>query len=107
MTGSIHYYLLNITSNKGGRYYGISESNSFKSNRNSRQTSSNISKDSSSVQSSIILVAGEKRLQAKSVLNLMSAAIKCGTEITVECDGEDEAEALKTVVEAIESGLGE
>ena len=57
--------------------------------------------------SSIILVAGEKRLQAKSVLNLMSAAIKCGTEITVECDGEDEAEALKTVVEAIESGLGE
>ena len=85
MTGSIHYYLLNITINKGGRYYGISESNSFKSNRNSR----------------------EKRLQAKSVLNLMSAAIKCGTEITVECDGEDEAEALKTVVEAIESGLGE
>ena len=56
---------------------------------------------------SSILVAGEKRLQAKSVLNLMSAAIKCGTEITVECDGEDEAEALKTVVEAIESGLGE
>lgn len=52
-------------------------------------------------------MAGEKRLQAKSVLNLMSAAIKCGTEITVECDGEDEAEALKTVVEAIESGLGE
>ena len=100
MTGSIHYYLLNITINKGGRYYGISESNSFKSNRNPRKTAAPF-------KSSIILVAGEKRLQAKSVLNLMSAAIKCGTEITVECDGEDEAEALKTVVEAIESGLGE
>ena len=66
-----------------------------------------LAKTAAPFKSSIILVAGEKRLQAKSVLNLMSAAIKCGTEITVECDGEDEAEALKTVVEAIESGLGE
>ena len=64
-----------------------------------------LAKTAAPFKSSIILVAGEKRLQAKSVLNLMS--IKCGTEITVECDGEDEAEALKTVVEAIESGLGE
>ena len=66
-----------------------------------------LAKTAAPFKSSIILVAGEKRLQAKSVLNLMSAAIKSGTEITVECDGEDEAEALKTVVEAIESGLGE
>lgn len=57
--------------------------------------------------SNITIIAGEKRLAAKSVLNLMSAAIKSGTEITVECDGEDEADALKTVIEAIESGLGE
>ena len=57
--------------------------------------------------SNIFLNTGAKKVQAKSVLNLMSAAIKCGTEITVECDGEDEAEALKAVVEAIESGLGE
>ena len=54
-----------------------------------------LAKTAAPFKSSIILVAGEKRLQAKSVLNLMSAAIKCGTEITVECDGEDEAEALK------------
>ena len=66
-----------------------------------------LAKAAAPFKSSIILVAGEKRLQAKSVLNLMSAAIIFGTEITVECDGEDEAEALKTVVEAIESGLGE
>lgn len=57
--------------------------------------------------SAIVLDTGAKRVQAKSVLNLMSAAIKCGTEIVVECDGEDEAEALKAVIEAIESGLGE
>lgn len=57
--------------------------------------------------SSIVIVVGEKKLQAKSVLNLMSAAIKCGTEVEIQCDGPDENEALKTVVEAIESGLGE
>ena len=34
-------------------------------------------------------------------------AIKCGTDITFECVGEDEAVALMSVVVAIESGLGE
>ncbi len=49
----------------------------------------------------------EKHIVAKSVLNVMAAGIKCGTEITVACDGPDEEEALKTITEAIESGLGE
>ena len=66
-----------------------------------------LAKTAAPFKSNVVLVVGEKRLVAKSVLNLMSAAIKCGTEITVECDGEDEAEALATVVCAIESGLGE
>ena len=57
--------------------------------------------------SKITLICGEKKLAAKSVLNLMSAAIKCGTEVTIECDGPDEEQALATVVAAIESGLGE
>ena len=55
----------------------------------------------------VLIECGEKRIIAKSVLNVMAAGIKSGTEITVICDGEDEAEALKTVTEAIESGLGE
>ena len=44
---------------------------------------------------------------AKSVLNVMAAGIKCGTEINVICDGEDEAEALETLAQAIADGLGE
>ena len=55
----------------------------------------------------VIIECGEKRIVAKSVLNVMAAGIKCGTEITVACDGPDEEEALKTITEAIESGLGE
>ena len=37
----------------------------------------------------------------------MAAGIKSGTEVTLVVDGEDEEEAMKTLVEAIESGLGE
>jgi phosphocarrier protein len=57
--------------------------------------------------SEIIIECGEKRIVAKSVLNVMAAGIKCGTEINLICDGEDEEEAMKTMSEAIESGLGE
>lgn len=57
--------------------------------------------------SDVILVYGEKRIQAKSILNLMAAAIKSGSEVVIECTGESEEEDLKTLVELIESGLGE
>lgn len=57
--------------------------------------------------SDIIIEYGEKRIVAKSVLNVMAAGIKCGTEINLICDGEDEETAMKTMTEAIESGLGE
>ena len=51
--------------------------------------------------SDITIVSGEKKIVAKSVLNVMAAGIKCGTEITLICDGEDEEEAMKTVSQAI------
>ena len=59
-----------------------------------------------------LIECGEKHIVAKSdlkdfILLVMAAGIKCGTEITVACDGPDEEEALKTITEAIESGLGE
>ena len=57
--------------------------------------------------SDITIICGEKKIVAKSVLNVMAAGIKCGTEITLVCDGEDEEEAMKTISQAIESGLGE
>lgn len=57
--------------------------------------------------SDIILVYGEKRIQAKSILNVMAAAIKSGSEVMVECSGETEEEDLKKITELIESGLGE
>ena len=44
---------------------------------------------------------------AKSVLSVLGACVKCGDEIELICDGPDEEEALKELTEAIESGLGE
>ena len=57
--------------------------------------------------SDITIECGEKKIDAKSVLNVMAAGIKCGTEINLICDGEDEEEAMKTLTEDIESGLVE
>ena len=57
--------------------------------------------------SDIVIEYGEKRIVAKSVLNVMAAGIKSGTEVNLIVEGEDEEEAIKTLVEAIESGLGE
>ena len=58
-------------------------------------------------QCSITIECGEKKVVAKSVLNVMGAGIKQGTEVTVICDGVDEEEALRDVAGAIERGLGE
>lgn len=44
---------------------------------------------------------------AKSVLSVLGACIKSGDTIEFICEGEDEEEALKAVVSAVESGLGE
>ena len=43
----------------------------------------------------------------KSVLSVLGACVKSGDVIEVICDGEDEEIALKTLVDAIEGGLGE
>jgi len=49
----------------------------------------------------------EINANAKSVLSVLSACVKCGDEVEFVCEGEDEQEALKTIITAIENGLGE
>ena len=57
--------------------------------------------------SDIHLVMGEKDVNGKSIMNIMAACIKYGSEIEVRCDGEDEQAILHNAVEMISSGLGE
>lgn len=48
-----------------------------------------------------------KTINGKSIMNIMASCIKCGAEITVECDGADEEAMLAKAAELIESGFGE
>lgn len=55
----------------------------------------------------VTILFGKEKINARSIMNLMAACIKCGSEIEIQCDGEQEAEALKAAVELVKSGLGE
>ena len=47
-----------------------------------------------------------KATNGKSLLNIIGACIKCGSEVEIQCDGADEEEALKTAIELIAPGIG-
>lgn len=57
--------------------------------------------------SEVTIICQEKRINAKSPIQIMTAGIKKGTEIEVECSGATEEQDLKTIIAAIASGLGE
>ncbi|MFI3251139.1 MAG: HPr family phosphocarrier protein [Eubacteriales bacterium] len=56
---------------------------------------------------SVKIQLNEKLIEVKSILNIMAAAIKCGTEFELQCDGENEEESLAMLCDLIENGLGE
>ncbi len=64
-------------------------------------------KETQRYKSKISIVVNGKEYNAKSILGVLSAAAKHGTEIELICTGEDEAEACTGLIAAIESGLGE
>lgn len=64
-------------------------------------------KEAVKYQSSITFGFKGGTANAKSVLSVLGACIKSGDTIEFVCEGEDEEEALKAVVEAVENGLGE
>lgn len=50
----------------------------------------------------VYIIKGEKKLNAKSIINLLSGALKKGLEVTVAADGEDEQEVCRKVATFIE-----
>ena len=64
-------------------------------------------KEAMRFRSQITFGAKGSTANAKSVLSVLGACVKCGDEIEIFCDGADEKEALAAVVKAIEDGLGE
>lgn len=57
--------------------------------------------------SSVWVEKDERRVNAKSLLGVLSLGIVKGTKISIIADGSDEEEAVKTLVELIESEFTE
>lgn len=57
--------------------------------------------------SDVNIIFNGKTINGKSIMNIMAACIKCGSTITVECNGADENEMLNAASSLIENGFGE
>ena len=68
---------------------------------------SELAKLASKFKCNVKINANGKTIDAKSILSIMSAGIKAKTEIEIECDGEDEENAIKEIVEAFKNKFGE
>ena len=49
----------------------------------------------------------DETANAKSVLSVLGSCIKSGDEIEIVCEGTDEEDALNTMIQLVEDGLGE
>lgn len=57
--------------------------------------------------SEVWIAKGGRRVNAKSIMGVMMLAAGCGSVVTVDAAGADEAEALDAVGALIASGFGE
>ena len=55
----------------------------------------------------IQLLLRDVEANAKSVLSVLGACVKCGDEIEFRCTGPDEKEALAAIIALAENGFGE
>jgi len=57
--------------------------------------------------SNLTIQKGEKQINAKSILAVLSLGISKGTEITITAEGPDEEEALSQLIELIKMNINE
>ncbi|MDD6807117.1 MAG: HPr family phosphocarrier protein [Oscillospiraceae bacterium] len=55
--------------------------------------------------SNITIIHNGNEINGRSIMNIMAACIKCGNEITIRCEGEDEEAMLNEAISLIEGGL--
>ena len=55
----------------------------------------------------VTLNANGKTVKAKAPMQIMAACIKCGNEVEIVCNGENEQAALDQIVAMFENGFGE
>ena len=67
----------------------------------------NLCKEALKYDSKIYIIFKDATANAKSVLSVLAACVKCGDDIKITCDGRDENEALEALKNLINSGFGE
>ncbi|MBQ7535645.1 MAG: HPr family phosphocarrier protein [Stomatobaculum sp.] len=67
----------------------------------------NLCKEAIRYESKVELLFRDSEANAKSVLSVLGACVKCGDEIEFRCTGPDEAEALEAVISLAKNGFGE
>lgn len=67
----------------------------------------NLFQEAQKYRSDISIVYSDGTANAKSLLSILCACVKCGDEVELVCEGEDEKIAMKALLSAIRSGLGE
>ena len=66
-----------------------------------------LSKNALEFDSKISLRIKEIEVNLKSVLGVLGAGVSQDEEIEIICDGHDEEKALRTIIELVESGMGD
>lgn len=55
----------------------------------------------------VIIKKGDKEYNGKSIVSVLSACIKCGSDIEIITNGEGADQCLASMVAAVKKGLGE
>lgn len=55
----------------------------------------------------VTIIFHDAKINAKSILNLMTAGIRCGDEFELQCDGVDEQQAAAAAAYLIDSDFAE
>ncbi|MBM7558221.1 HPr family phosphocarrier protein [Halanaerobacter jeridensis] len=63
--------------------------------------------EASTYDADVQIVYDGQEVNAKSIMGVMSLGISQDAEIIVQADGDDEEEAVNTIIELIQSGFGE
>lgn len=66
-----------------------------------------IAREAGKFNSDVTIVYGDKRINAKSLVNIIAACIKKDAEITFECNGDDEEAALAKIKELAAENFGD
>ena len=69
--------------------------------------SARLTKLASSFKSNVFMSRNGRRVNAKSIMGVMMLAAAKGTTVSLETDGDDEAEAIDALASLISSGFGE